>query len=165
MTNISLEKKLNEIGFELIRSDVGDRNVFNKMKRIGSPIGGEPSGHIILDDYCNSGDGILTSLMFLKAIEYLSITPDEIHSVYKPFPQKTIGIPVRKKKDIKTWDTLQKKIKIFNEKFGKNSRLVIRYSGTEPKIRIMVESEYSEIVKQNIDDFKKYISSEIGGEL
>ncbi len=165
MTNISLEKKLNEIGFELIRSDVGDRNVFDMMKKTGSLIGGEPSGHIILGDYCKSGDGILTSLIFLKAIEYLSITPDEIYSAYKPFPQKTISIPVKEKKDIKTWDTLQKKIKIFNEKYGNNSRLVIRYSGTEPKIRIMVESEYSEIVEKNIDDLKKYISSEIGGEI
>jgi len=165
MTNISLEKKLNEIGFELIRSDVGDRNVSDMMKKTGSLIGGEPSGHIILGDYCNSGDGILTSLMFLKAIEYLSITPDEIHSAYKPFPQETISIPVKKKKDIKTWDTLQKKIKIFNENYGNNSRLVIRYSGTEPKIRVMVESEYSEIVEKNINDLKKYISSEIGGEI
>lgn len=165
MTNMGLEISLNKIGMELVRSDVGDRNVFEMMEQCGSLLGGEQSGHIILGDYCNSGDGILTSLMFLNAIEELSLRVEDVFKMYEPFPQKTVSIPIVEKRDIGSWTKLLIMIENFNKKHGNNSRIVIRYSGTEPRMRLMIESEDPGIVEENIEEFRRYIFSEIGGEL
>lgn len=164
MSNIALEMRLKESGIKLYRSNVGDRNVFNMMQQKGALLGGEPSGHIISSTHCNSGDGILTALLFLKAMDFLSIGPNEIYEYFRSFPQKTLSIPVKEKRDLESWKRLSEMMESFNRKFGNNSRIVIRYSGTEPVIRLMVESQKKEIVEQNIKKFGDFIRTEIGGE-
>lgn len=163
MGNLGLEKALSEMRIKYIRTPVGDYNVYQEMKRVNSMIGGEQSGHTILRSLQQTGDGILTAIYFLKALSYFDLKPTEIFNQLSLYPQVTRNIKIRKKKDIDSWDELRDKIEDFNDKHGKNSRIIIRYSGTEPKIRVMIESEHSSVIQENLEIFENLIKSEIGG--
>ena len=163
MGNLGLEKALAGLGLEYLRTGVGDRNVYREMKRTGSIIGGEQSGHTILGFLQGTGDGILTALYFLKALFYLDLEPAELFNRLPLFPQVTRSIKVREKKNLDDWPELKEKTAEFENKYGKNSRLLVRYSGTEPKIRIMIESEQESIISENLEKFTGLIKSEIGG--
>ncbi len=162
MSNLALERELNRMGIKFVRSDVGDRHVYEKMKQNSAVLGGEQSGHIIYRNFQKTGDGILSSLMFLRAIEYFGIPLNELSELFVPFPQKTVNIRIKEKRDLGKWDELKRMIESFNEDSGENSRILIRYSGTENKIRLMMESEEEEIINKNIEIFEKYLISEIG---
>lgn len=162
MSNLALENGLNSLGFKFVRSNVGDRSVYKNMKEYGSFLGGEQSGHIIIRNLQKTGDGILTSIIFLRAIDYLNISPDNVVDLFKPFPQLIKNIKIKAKRDLRKWDGLKERIGRFNKNHGNNSRIIIRYSGTESKIRLMIESEDIEILNKNIEFFENYIISEIG---
>lgn len=163
MGNLGLEKALAEMGMTYIRTPVGDRHVYREMKRRKAAVGGEQSGHTILGNLLRTGDGMLTAVYFLKALSYLGLSPTDVFQDLTLYPQVTKNIPVREKKDIETWDRLKKEIDDFKRKHGKHSRILIRYSGTEPKIRVMIESEYNSVIKENLEKFEDLIKSEIGG--
>jgi phosphoglucosamine mutase len=162
MGNLGLEKSLERLGIKYLRTPVGDKYVYREMKRCRSMLGGEQSGHTILRSFQKTGDGILTVLYFLKALDHLEIKPKELFEQLKLYPQLTKNIKIREKKDINHWDELNRMIEVFNTKYGDNSRLLIRYSGTEPKIRLMMESEHLSIINDNIDRFENLIRSTIG---
>lgn len=163
MSNLGLETALKKDGISLERSPVGDRNVYQMMIRSGSVLGGEDSGHIIIRKYLKSGDGMLTAIMFFRAIQALGISPDTASGQLKLYPQSIRSIPIREKRDLSSWEELNRMIEQFNLRYGEYSRMVIRYSGTEPKIRIMLESRENDVVTEEIQKFEKYIRSEIGG--
>lgn len=162
MSNLALENSLTSLGIKFVRSNVGDRSVYKNMKKYGSTLGGEQSGHIIIRNLQKTGDGILTSIIFLRAIDFLNIDPDEVFDLYNSFPQVIKNIKIKEKRDLKEWAGLKERMDIFNKNHGNNSRIIIRYSGTEPKIRLMIESEDIEILNKNIEFFEDYIISEIG---
>ena len=149
MSNISFEKYINYLGLELIRTNVGDRNVINKMLETGSNIGGEQSGHIILSDYSKSGDGLLSAVQILDILTSSEKSSSELFNLYNPVPQIQKNIEVQdKEKSFNSNTNLHKFISSFN-KSNNQSRLLIRPSGTESIIRILVEgSNINEI--QNI---------------
>lgn len=161
--NLGLEKALSEKGIKYIRSQVGDYNVYCEMKRVNAAVGGEQSGHTILRFLQPTGDGILTAVYFLKALSYFNLKPDDLINRLPLFPQITKNIKIREKKELDKWEKLQQMIEGFNNKHGKNSRIIIRYSGTEPKIRIMMESEHNSVIRENLGNFENLIKSEIGG--
>jgi phosphoglucosamine mutase len=132
------------------------------MKNHHSILGGEQSGHTILRSFQKTGDGILTALYFFKAVAYLGIKPAELFEQLFLYPQVTRNIKIREKKDLDHWDLLNEMMAAFHNRYGDNSRLLIRYSGTEPKIRIMMESEHQTIIDENIEKFEKLIQSTIG---
>ncbi|MEN8154283.1 MAG: phosphoglucosamine mutase [Acidobacteriota bacterium] len=162
MSNLALENELKSLGFRFIRSNVGDRSVYKEMNKFGSALGGEQSGHIIIRNLQKTGDGILTAIIFLNALNYLEIGPDEIFDLFIPFPQLTESIKIKEKRSMESWTGLNERIRAFRENHGNNSRIIVRYSGTEPKIRLMIESEDMEIINKNMEIFKNYIISEIG---
>lgn len=162
MTNLGLEKALNEKGIELVRTDVGDRFVYQEMKRRNAILGGEKSGHIILRDLQKSGDGILTALYFLKSLDFLKVDIDEVKNRAFLYPQIEKNISIREKKSLQEWPELNDLLTQFNTRYGKNSRVLIRYSGTEPKIRLMMESRDRGIIDGNIKPFVDLIQSTIG---
>jgi phosphoglucosamine mutase len=141
---------------------VGDKYVYREMKAHHAILGGEQSGHTILRSFQKTGDGILTALYFLKAMAYLGIKPVELFEQLLLYPQATKSIKIKEKKDLDQWDQLNELIAAFNTRYGDNSRLLVRYSGTEPKIRIMMESEHRAIIDENIGKFESLIRSTIG---
>jgi phosphoglucosamine mutase len=163
MSNGGLALSLSRMGYQLVRTDVGDRSVYREMKNRDAVLGGEQSGHIILRELQNTGDGTLSAIFFLQALKYFNLHPNDVYSMVQLFPQATRSFLVREKRDLADWKQLQKMIHQFNGKHGKDSRILIRYSGTEPKIRVMIESADPAIIAVHLNEFENFIMSEIGG--
>jgi phosphoglucosamine mutase len=147
MSNIGLEKALRASQIELIRTDVGDRWVAQKMKEENALLGGEQSGHIILAEHTTTGDGILTALFFLKVLR-------ERGSVaglrFTPSPQVTVNVEVPEKPPLSEIPGLVEKIEEKKAELSEKGRVFVRYSGTEMCIRIMVEAESPEEIAEDI---------------
>ncbi|MCK5222252.1 MAG: phosphoglucosamine mutase, partial [Candidatus Aminicenantes bacterium] len=106
MSNLSLERSLEGSGIRFFRSDVGDRHVYEEMKKRSAVLGGEQSGHIIYKTMQKTGDGIITSLLFLKALEFLKLSVSEASELYNPFPQIIKSIRIREKRPLDSWEEL-----------------------------------------------------------
>jgi phosphoglucosamine mutase len=141
MTNFSLEKMLESEGVRLTRVAVGDRYIFEEMQRSGAVMGGEPSGHIIFSDFKLSGDGLLTTLKVAQAIAEERASFDDLTRDWVPSPQLLKGVRVRQKVPIEDMPALQAKMSEVLHDLQGRGRLVIRYSGTEPLLRVMIESD------------------------
>ena len=141
MTNYALEKMLGAEGVGLTRVGVGDRYIFEEMRRSGAAIGGEPSGHIIFSDFRLSGDGLLTTLKLAETIVDAKKSLDDLTHDWVPAPQLLKGVRVSRRVPIEELPALQSVMRDANEVLKDCGRLVIRYSGTEPLLRVMIESD------------------------
>ncbi len=160
MSNIGLENfLLNNLKIKLKRSSVGDINVIQEMKKHNSILGGEQSGHIILSEYSKTGDGILAALKVTEIISKLNKSSSSIFNLYKNCPQIKVNIPF-----IKISKDCLKYIENINSKKikDKNIRLLIRLSGTEPLIRILVEGKDLKSVQEKVNIIKKDIRIKLG---
>ncbi|MCP5054926.1 MAG: phosphoglucosamine mutase [bacterium] len=162
MGNLGLEKGLAGIKVKYVRTDVGDRHVSRRLKELDAILGGEQSGHVILRCFQKTGDGILTALYFIQALTFLELHPAEVFPMLDIYPQELRNFDVKEKRDLESWDQLNQMIAQFNSDYGHNSRLLIRYSGTENKLRVMMESENPIIIGENIEKFERLIRSTIG---
>lgn len=159
MSNLGLETGLREIGIELIRTDVGDRNVAIKMCQVGSYLGGEQSGHIILSELLPTGDGIITALALFSAMLKTGKKLSELTSNFHKFPQKIVSIDVKEKKPIK--EMKQFGTAIDNaRKILKTGRIIFRYSGTENKARIMIEGDSRRLIDEICENLISAIKRE-----
>ena len=138
MSNYGLEKFLKNEKISFSRSKVGDRYVKEKMKKLNFNLGGEQSGHIILGKFATTGDGLLVALEVLFSLRKQK-KASELLNVFKPLPQILENITVKDKEMISTYKC-KNAIKKANKLMGQMGRILVRKSGTEPKIRIMVES-------------------------
>ena len=156
MSNLGLENFLNDIGLSLLRTGVGDRYVVEEMRKRGLNLGGEQSGHIILSDYITTGDGIIAALQILSLIKTLSQKASEICHVFDPLPQLLKSLEVT---NLKEWNSIkvQKVVSEGESRLGEKGRILVRPSGTEKVVRIMVEGEDSELIFRILND----IASEI----
>lgn len=150
MSNMGLEVFLKEMGLKLHRTPVGDRNVAEKMKKVGAVVGGEQSGHVIVRDFGKTGDGILTSVLIASIVKSLKKPMSEIFSKIKTFPQKLENVRVKEKPPIESLENLQRAKEEVERELSGRGRLVIRYSGTEPVLRVMVEAESEELIDKAI---------------
>jgi phosphoglucosamine mutase len=154
MTNYALEKALRKQGLELIRAAVGDKYVLEEMNKSGANLGGEPSGHIILRDYHTTGDGILTAVKLAELLAAEKTDLDHLSKGYHPFPQILIGLQVKEKVPLDSSPRIQDLLKEAESKLKESGRLVVRYSGTEPLLRIMAEGEDEALVREIVDHLK-----------
>ena len=146
MTNKALEDYFLEKKINLIRTDVGDRNIIQSMKEQNFVLGGEPSGHVILDNYSSTGDGILASLEVLGIMKFENKKLSKLANIYIPYPQILQSFPIRtNQKPELIISNIKKKIEKKIDK--KAARIIIRKSGTENKIRTMIEAKNLELVK------------------
>ena len=157
MTNLGFHKAMNNAGINVAVTDVGDRHVINKMREKGYNIGGEQSGHIIFMDYVTTGDGIITALHVLKMMLNKQKPLSELADCMEEFPQLLTNIDVKSKPPIKDVPELSRIIKDCDYALGKNGRVIVRYSGTENKIRVLVESSNSD----NVQEWTKKIADVI----
>lgn len=162
MSNLGLENRLRDMGVRFVRADVGDKNVYMEMKKENSSLGGEPSGHTILRDFQPTGDGIHTALCFVQALKHLDIQPSRVFDLLPLYPQIIKNVKIKEKPDLDNWNELRELIDEFNKQHRDTSRLLIRYSGTEPKIRIMMESKEPAVIDSNIETFVRFFESTIG---
>ena len=146
MTNKALEDYFLEKKINLIRTDVGDRNIIQSMKEQKFILGGEPSGHIILDNYSSTGDGILASLEVLGIMKFENKKLSALANVYTPYPQIMQNFPIRtNQKSESIISNIKKKVEKKIDK--KDARIIIRKSGTENKIRTMIEANNLELAQ------------------
>lgn len=164
MSNMGFEQHMKDNNIELIRANVGDRYVLEEMKKHGAVVGGEQSGHIIMLDYNTTGDGVLSALQLVAAIKEQGKTLDELVKGIEDWPQELINIKVSKDKK-NTWNEnkiLTEFIKEKEKEMAGKGRVLVRTSGTEALIRVMVEGKDSEqvsrIVKEIADLVKKELS-------
>jgi phosphoglucosamine mutase len=154
MTNFALEQSLKKRGISLIRAAVGDKYVLEEMRKTGANLGGEPSGHIILGDYHTTGDGILTAIKLAEILSREKTTLDEIAEGYKPYPQILDGFKVKERIPLTSSKEIQALLVETERQLHGNGRLVVRYSGTEPLLRLMVEGEDPEQVNRLVRELK-----------
>ena len=145
MANLGLERALETEGLSLVRVPVGDRYVLEEMLRSGANLGGEQSGHIIFLDDATTGDGLLTALK-LACLVALRGPLDELVAGFKVFPQTIVNIKVKSKPPLESLPMVFAAIEKATKTLGAGGRVVVRYSGTEPKARVMVEAERAEDV-------------------
>jgi len=147
MSNIGMEKFLEKEGIGLIRTSVGDRHVMEAMRENGCNFGGEQSGHIIFNDYTTTGDGIIAALQVLNSISDNNLKASEVLNVFKPWPQEKINVTLSNRNDNPLENpAVQSKVEAIQNEIGDKGRIVLRKSGTEPLMRIMVEGENENLV-------------------
>ena len=157
MTNMAIEKALDDLGIEFVRTHVGDRYVLETLLEKGWSIGGENSGHILTLDQHSTGDAIIASLQVLKSLRILD---QSLHDATKDsplYPQVLINVETSKKIDLENNKSIQDAIKNVESKLNDKGRVLLRHSGTEPKIRVRVEGEDLEAVK----NYAKYIADKV----
>lgn len=148
MSNMALEVFMNGLGGRLLRTPVGDRHVAEALRREGGVLGGEQSGHIIFSNYATTGDGILAALQLLRIMQERGKPLSELAKLLEPFPQTLVNVRVARKAPFAEVQAVQKALADAEEKLGDRGRVLLRYSGTEPVARVMVEGEDQELVKR-----------------
>ncbi|BDR56641.1 phosphoglucosamine mutase [Xylocopilactobacillus apis] len=161
MSNIGLYKALDKAGIDYQVTAVGDRYVSENMFKNGFVIGGEQSGHIILRNYHNTGDGLLTMIVLLNIMFDEGKTLSELASPVKTYPQKLVNIKVQDKNSWENCSVLQDKIKEIEKKMAGDGRVLIRPSGTENLLRVMVEASTDELVNNYVDELVKIVEQEL----
>lgn len=162
MSNMALEIFMKEKGGELIRTKVGDRYVVEKMRDLGATFGGEQSGHLIFLKYSTTGDGILAALQALKIMIKKGKRLSELAGKLRLFPQKLINVPVAQKIPFNQVPEIEKLKNKIVEQLENRGRVLLRYSGTEPKARIMVEGEDPHLVEQYATELADKVWSLLG---
>jgi phosphoglucosamine mutase len=139
MSNLGLERALRKNGIQLVRTPVGDKYVLEEMVRRGAPIGGEQSGHVIFREYATTGDGMLTALRVLEIVKATGRDLDDLTSQLQIYPQLLVNVRVKNRKPLSELLVVQEEIRTAERSFGDAGRVLVRFSGTEPLARVMVE--------------------------
>jgi phosphoglucosamine mutase len=161
MSNLGLEKALGRLGISMLRTPVGDKYVLEEMLRRNAALGGEQSGHVIFREYATTGDGMLTALKLLDACVRENATLDELAADLTVFPQLLVNIRVKARKPLDELPGVVNEIRACESALDGLGRVVVRFSGTEPLARVMVEGPD----QQQVENWAGRIATAIRGEL
>jgi phosphoglucosamine mutase len=139
MSNIGLERAVARWGVKVARTRVGDRYVVEEMRKNGYNLGGEQSGHLLFLDHTTTGDGTLAALQLLAVMCRQQKPVSELASIFEPVPQTLLNVVVKQKRELGELPTVMKAIQDVEKKLGKDGRVLVRFSGTEPKARVLIE--------------------------
>jgi phosphoglucosamine mutase len=139
MSNLGLEHALGRLGIGFVRTQVGDRYIMDHLKQTDGILGGEPSGHIICRDRTTTGDGIVAALQVLAAIQRLDTTLDAICAEVEPYPQVLLNVRLKERRDLVRLPAVQDAVFLAEKELAGQGRVLLRPSGTEPLVRVMVE--------------------------
>lgn len=162
MSNVGLGTSLEREGITMIRAKVGDRHVVELMRKHGYKLGGEQSGHIIFLDSATTGDGILAALKVLEVMKRTGKPLSELKKQIQLFPQVLENVKVRERKPVEDIPGVQKRIADAEKTLAGNGRVFVRYSGTEPLLRVMVEGKNESEIKKIADEIAQEIRKAIG---
>jgi phosphoglucosamine mutase len=157
MSNLGLEKALERAAIRMVRMPVGDKYVLEEMVRLGASLGGEQSGHVILREFATTGDGILTALRTIETARAAGVGLDELTADLRVFPQKLVNVRVREKKELTEVPSVAREIAHVETAFAGSGRVLVRFSGTEPLARVMVEGPDA----QQVESFSTRIADAI----
>jgi phosphoglucosamine mutase len=162
MSNLGLQKALNAHGIEMLRTPVGDKYVLEEMLKRGAALGGEQSGHVIFLQHATTGDGLLTAIQVLEIVRDAGATLAWLVSEIKNYPQKLVNIRVKTRRPMADLASVQSEIKAAEQEFNGSGRVVVRFSGTEPLARVMIEAKTDEAVTKWTTRIADAIRAELG---
>ena len=162
MSNLGLEQALGAHGIDMLRTPVGDKYVLEEMLKRGAALGGEQSGHVIFLRQATTGDGLLTALRVLEIIHKTAKTLDALIAEIKTFPQKLVNVRVKTKRPLSDLSSVQAEIQAAEKAFAGSGRVVVRFSGTEPLARVMIEAKTDEEVDEWTGRIADAIRAELG---
>jgi phosphoglucosamine mutase len=162
MSNMGLEAALKHSGIRMLRAPVGDRYVLEEMQKKDAALGGEQSGHILFPHLATTGDGLLTALVVLDLIARTGKSIRALTKDLKVFPQVIVNVKVREKKPLESIPAVVDAIRAAEAELKDSGRMVIRYSGTEPLARVMIEAESEEAMRRHAETIAAAIRNELG---
>ncbi|MDQ2974319.1 MAG: phosphoglucosamine mutase [Acidobacteriota bacterium] len=162
MSNIGLEVAFRSQGISLVRTDVGDKYVLEELLRLGASLGGEQSGHIIFPELSLAGDGLITTLYTLRVMTEEGKTLHELTEGFRTFPQILVNVEVRTKQPFVGVPSIQNAARNIEAELGSKGRLLLRYSGTEPLARVMIEGESQNEIEKYANELAGVIQKELG---
>ena len=163
MSNLGLEKALTGLGVTLERTQVGDKYVLEKMVQSDLPVGGEQSGHVIFREFATTGDGLLTAVRVLEEVQRTGRSLDELTQEFFVYPQKLVNVKFKVKKPLESLTGVQAEIAAVKAELGDRGRVLVRFSGTEPLARVMVEGPEMALVEKYTTRIASAIAAELGG--
>lgn len=161
MSNLGLEKSLSELGIDLVRTQVGDKYVAQEMLEKGAIVGGEQSGHVIFREINTTGDGLVTALMVLRVLRETGKSISELAGGMIHYPQVLHNVPTNNKEDFQANDKIKKEVSLWEEELGDRGRILVRPSGTQDVIRVMVESQTQERAEEVASRLGQSIDEEL----
>ncbi len=162
MSNLGLERALQALGIRMLRTPVGDKYVLEEMIRTGAVLGGEQSGHIIFREFATTGDGMMTALRILEIAQDSGKNLDELTSDLEIYPQRLVNVRVKERRALETMPAVQQAIQECERTMNGSGRVLVRFSGTEPLARVMVEGADLNEVERHSARIADAIRAEIG---
>ena len=162
MTNLGFHRLMREYGIDVEVTDVGDRYVLERMLETGAMLGGEQSGHVVDLEHHTTGDGLATALMLLGVLDRLDLSMAGVVDLVQPFPQKLVAVAADRTA-LEGADRIWQEVRAAEAKLGKDGRVVLRASGTEPVVRVMVEALDATECERLCDHLADVVAAEIGG--
>ncbi len=162
MSNLGLELYIKSLGLNFHRTKVGDRYIIEYMRAHNCILGGEPSGHIIFSKHATTGDGALGGLKVIESMKYFNMPLKTLVEEIELFPQFIKNVIVKEKPALESVKPIEEAIKLAEKKLAGRGRVLLRYSGTEPLLRVMVEGENAELVEEECNNLVAVVTKEIG---
>jgi len=162
MSNLGLERALQRYDIPLVRTAVGDKYVLQEMLKRNAPLGGEQSGHIIFRDYATTGDGMLTALRVFGVMLETGANLDDLTKEVEIYPQLLVNVRVKQKRPLEELARVNRAIRTAEEEFGGAGRILVRFSGTEPLARVMVEGPHQDRVEHFAHSIAAAIRADMG---
>jgi phosphoglucosamine mutase len=162
MSNVGLELALRDLGISLVRCPVGDKYVMDEMLAHGIALGGEQSGHVIFADYLSTGDGLCTALNVLRVMALAGRSLADLTSSLVPFPQVLLNVRVRERTDLASVPAVAAAIARVEQRVAGQGRLLVRYSGTEPLLRVMLEGREQDEIRAWAQEIVDAVTEHLG---
>ena len=162
MSNIGLELALRDSGIELVRCPVGDKYVMEEMIKRGIAIGGEQSGHVIFSDHLFTGDGIATSLNVLRVMAETGRELADLASELVSYPQVLVNVRVKQRTDLRSVPAVAEAMDRIEGRLAGQGRLLVRYSGTEPLLRVMIEGKDQAEIREWAQEIADTVKQQLG---
>jgi len=163
MANLGFHRAMREAGVHVVATQVGDRYVLEEMLRSGAVLGGEQSGHVIFREQAMTGDGLLTAVRFLSLAARRGVNVEELASCMRRFPQVLLNVPVADPGGLERAEAVRDAVRRAEDELGDGGRVLVRASGTEPLVRVMVEAEAADDATRHADELAGVVRSSLGG--
>jgi phosphoglucosamine mutase len=162
MSNIGLELAFRQLGIAIVRCPVGDKYVMEEMIKRDLSLGGEQSGHIIFADYLFTGDGLITAMNVLRTMAATGRSLADLASELETYPQVLLNVPVRRKQELGEIPAIRATMADIERRLADQGRLLVRYSGTEPLLRIMLEGQNQDEIRRWGEEIAETVKAHLG---